>query len=157
LPILKRWRGYVLQTRAAESRRERPASAPNSDAVSTFGAGNEIVEENPTDGIGRAPRGLNDAKGFVFISHFGEVFPSGFLPMFAGNVRRAPLAEIYRYSPLFVSLRDTSRLQGKCGVCEFRNVCGGSRARAFAVSGDPFAEEPCCVYEPKVLVKAVGY
>jgi radical SAM protein with 4Fe4S-binding SPASM domain len=93
---------------------------------------------------------LNDGKGFIFISHLGEVFPSGFLPMSAGNVRRQTLAEIYQHSPLFVSLRDTSRLQGKCGVCEFRNVCGGSRARAFALMGDPFAEEPCCVYEPKV-------
>jgi radical SAM protein with 4Fe4S-binding SPASM domain len=92
---------------------------------------------------------LNDAKGFVFISHFGEVFPSGFLPMSAGNVRRQPLAEIYQHSPLFVALRDTSRLQGKCCACEFRNVCGGSRARAFALTGDPFGEEPCCVYEPK--------
>jgi radical SAM protein len=144
------YRRYVLQTRAAESRRERPASAP------TFGAGNEVVGENASDGIGRAPRGLNDAKGFVFISHLGEVFPSGFLPLSAGNVRRAPLAEIYRHSPLFVSLRDTSCLQGKCGVCEFRNVCGGSRARAFALTGDPFAEEPCCVYEPKAALKAVA-
>jgi radical SAM protein with 4Fe4S-binding SPASM domain len=111
---------------------------------------NEIAMEKDADGIGRAPRGLNDAKGFVFISHFGEVFPSGFLPMSAGNVRRQPLAEIYQHSPLFVSLRDTSRLQGKCGVCEFRNVCGGSRARAFALTGNPFAEEPRCIYEPRV-------
>jgi radical SAM protein with 4Fe4S-binding SPASM domain len=72
--------------------------------------------------------------------------------MSAGNVRRQPLAEIYQHSPLFVALRDTSRLQGKCGACEFRNVCGGSRARAFALTGDPFAEEPCCVYEPKAAV-----
>ena len=93
---------------------------------------------------------MNDGKGFIFISHLGEVFPSGFLPMSAGNVRRQTLAEIYQHSPLFVSLRDTSRLQGKCGVCEFRNVCGGSRARAFALTGNPFAEEPCCVYEPRV-------
>jgi radical SAM protein len=151
------YRRYVLQTRAAERRRERSAPAPSNHAVGTFGAGDEVVEENASDGIGRAPRGLNDAKGFVFISHLGEVFPSGFLPLSAGNVRRAPLAEIYRHSPLFVSLRDTSRLQGKCGVCEFRNVCGGSRAHAFALTGDPFAEEPCCVYEPKAATKAAGY
>jgi len=73
--------------------------------------------------------------------------------MSAGNVRRQPLAEIYQHSPPFVSLRDTSRLQGKCGVCEFRSMRGGSRARAFASTGNPFAEEPCYVNEPKALAR----
>jgi len=143
------FRRYILQMRAAERRCQGLAAVANSEAALTQVTWNEIAVENSSDGIGRAPRGLNDAKGFVFFSHFGEVFPSGFLPMSAGNVRRQPLAEIYRHSPLFVSLRDPSHLQGKCGICEFRNVCGGSRARAFALTGDPFAEEPCCVYEPK--------
>ena len=143
------YRRYILQTRAAERRCQGPATVADAKAAPTPATSNEIAVEHSSDGIGRAPRGLNDAKGFVFISHLGEVFPSGFLPMSAGNVRRQPLAEIYQHSPLFVSLRDTSRLQGKCGVCEFHNVCGGSRARAFALTGDPFAEEPCCVYEPK--------
>ena len=143
------YRRYILQTRAAERRCQEPATVANAKAAPTQATWNEIAVKNSPDGIGRAPRGLNDAKGFVFISHFGEVFPSGFLPMSAGNVRRQPLAEIYQHSPLFVALRDTSRLQGKCCACEFRNVCGGSRARAFALTGDPFAEEPCCVYEPK--------
>lgn len=101
------------------------------------------------DTVGRAPRGLNDGKGFVFISHTGEVFPSGFLPLTAGNVRNQPLAQIYRESPLFRSLRDTSQLEGKCGACEFRNICGGSRARAFALTGNPLGEEPCCAYAPR--------
>ena len=100
------------------------------------------------DGIGRAPRGINDGKGFVFISHLGEVFPSGFLPVSAGNVRKQSLSEIYRHSPLFVSLRDSANLQGKCGVCEFREICGGSRARAHALTGNMFAEEPCCIWQP---------
>ncbi len=100
------------------------------------------------DGIGRA-RGINDGKGFVFVSHTGEVFPSGFLPVSAGNVRKQSLAELYRHSPLFTSLRATENLKGKCGVCEFREVCGGSRARAYALTGDIFAEEPCCVWQPK--------
>lgn len=91
---------------------------------------------------------MNDAKGFVFVSHVGEVFPSGFLPLSAGNIRRQSLAEIYRESPLFVALRDTDRLKGKCRQCEFRQICGGSRARAFALTGDPLAEEPCCIYQP---------
>lgn len=98
--------------------------------------------------IGRAPRGVNDAKGFVFVSHTGEVYPSGFLPLSAGNVPWEPLQEIYRDSPLFLSLRDSSQLKGKCGRCDFKDVCGGSRARAFAVSGDPLEEEPCCAYIP---------
>jgi AdoMet-dependent heme synthase len=101
------------------------------------------------DGIGRAPRGINDGKGFVFISHLGEVFPSGFLPISVGNVRKQSLTELYRHSPLFVALRDSSNLKGKCGICEFREICGGSRARAYALTEDPFAEEPCCTWQPK--------
>ncbi len=105
------------------------------------------------DGIGRARKGINDGKGFVFISHQGEVFPSGFLPVSAGNVRRESLADLYRNSPLFKALRDEENLHGKCGVCEFRQVCGGSRARAYALTGDMFAEEPCCAYHPKAAPK----
>jgi radical SAM protein len=102
-----------------------------------------------TDEIGRAPRGLNDGKGFVFISHKGEVFPSGFLPLSAGSVREQSLESIYRESPLFCDLRDTTQLEGKCGACEFKQICGGSRARAYALTGNPFGEEPCCAYIPK--------
>ncbi len=98
--------------------------------------------------IERAPKGVNDGKGFAFVSHTGEVYPSGFLPLSAGNVLWESLAEIYQNSPLFRALRDSSQLKGKCGNCEFNEVCGGSRARAYAVSHDPLAEEPCCVYLP---------
>lgn len=101
------------------------------------------------DSIGRAPRGLNDGKGFVFISHVGEVYPSGFLPISGGNVRQQRLSQIYRDSPIFKQLRNPEELSGKCGACEFRHICGGSRARAFAVNGDPLAQEPCCAYVPK--------
>ncbi|MCL5671112.1 MAG: SPASM domain-containing protein, partial [Acidobacteria bacterium] len=132
------YRRYVAQRRAEEQRKNLPAARP-SPAPET------------SDGIGRAPRGINDGKGFVFISHQGEVFPSGFLPLAAGSIRRQPLKEIDRNSPLFRALRDTSKLKGKCGVCEFRNICGGSRSRAYALTGDPFAEEPCCVYQPKAV------
>ena len=102
--------------------------------------------ENNT--IPRAPRGVNDGKGFVFISHLGDVYPSGFLPLAAGNIRKEKLSAIYRHSDLFVSLRDSSLLKGKCGVCEFRELCGGSRARAYALTGDAFASDPLCVYQP---------
>jgi radical SAM protein with 4Fe4S-binding SPASM domain len=113
-----------------------------------------MLGSHTPDGIGRAPRGINDGKGFVFISHLGEVFPSGFLPISAGNVRTQSLAELYRHSPLFVGLRDSGNLKGKCGVCEFREICGGSRARAYALTGDMFAEEPCCTWQPKSTVHA---
>ena len=96
-----------------------------------------------------ATRRVNDGKGFVFISHVGNVYPSGFLPIHAGNIRQTPLAEIYRNAPIFKALRDTAKLEGKCGACEFKEICGGSRARAYAVTGDPLAAEPCCIYEPK--------
>jgi radical SAM protein len=96
----------------------------------------------------RQPMNVNAGQGFVFISHHGEVHPSGFLPMSAGNVRETPLPEIYRHSELFTSLRDTSKLKGRCGACEFVNICGGSRSRAYAVTGDPFEEEPWCNYIP---------
>jgi AdoMet-dependent heme synthase len=92
---------------------------------------------------------INDGKGFVFVSHMGEVCPSGFLPVAAGNVRNQSLTEIYRESPILKSLRDTSLLQGKCGECEFKAICGGSRARAYAVTGNLFAPDPCCSYVPR--------
>lgn len=101
------------------------------------------------DGVVGGPRGITDGVGFVFISHSGEIFPSGFLPMTAGNVRRDPLAAIYRDHPLFRSLRDADSLQGKCGACPFRQVCGGSRARAWAMRGDVMAEDPLCAYVPR--------
>jgi radical SAM protein with 4Fe4S-binding SPASM domain len=83
-----------------------------------------------------------------FISHIGEVYPSGFLPITAGNVRQSDLKEIYMKSKIFQDLKDANRLKGKCGKCEFRFMCGGSRARAYAVSGDYLAAEPRCIYKP---------
>jgi len=93
--------------------------------------------------------GINDGKGLVFISHTGEICPSGFLPLSAGNIRRDRLTDVYRNSELFKELRDPSRLAGKCGRCEFRNLCGGSRSRAYALTKDYMAEEPRCVYQPR--------
>jgi radical SAM protein with 4Fe4S-binding SPASM domain len=151
------YRRYLAQACATERREGFAAAATSARPISrTPEVAPGRPPRDPTagalpatpDGIGRAPRGVNDAKGLVFISHSGEVFPSGFLPLSAGNVRRQSLAEIYRDSPLFVALRDPSRLKGKCGVCEFRQICGGSRARAYALTGDPFAEEPRCAYQP---------
>lgn len=101
-----------------------------------------------SDGLDRPVRGVNDGRGFMFISHLGEVMPSGFLPLPAGNVRSRSPVDIYRHSEIFRRLRDTEALKGKCGRCEFREVCGGSRARAYALTGDPLASDPSCPYEP---------
>lgn len=102
----------------------------------------------PRPKMRRTPMNINAANGFVFISHLGEVFPSGFLPISAGNVKRESLVDIYRDAPLFRSLRDPEQLQGRCRSCEFRQVCAGSRSRAFATAGNPLAEDPYCAYEP---------
>ena len=99
--------------------------------------------------LAHAQTGVSDGKGFMFISHTGQVFPSGFLPLPAGNILWEPLAQIYRKSPLFVALRDPEQLKGKCRQCEFREICGGSRARSYAFTGDPLSEEPCCAYTPQ--------
>jgi AdoMet-dependent heme synthase len=101
-------------------------------------------------GQGRFVAGMNDANGFVFISHRGDVYPSGFFPLAAGNVRETRLDFLYRYSVLFRSLRDPDLLAGRCGRCAFRSLCGGSRARAFATTGDPLAEDPLCSFDPGV-------
>lgn len=103
------------------------------------------------DGVVRGPRGITDGVGFLFVSHTGDVYPSGFLPLVAGNVRDTAIASIYRDSPLFRRLRDADALGGKCGHCPFRQVCGGSRARAYAQTGDFMAEDPSCAYVPKAL------
>ncbi|WP_123533445.1 TIGR04053 family radical SAM/SPASM domain-containing protein [Halosimplex salinum] len=86
--------------------------------------------------------------GFAFVSHTGEVFPSGFLPKSVGTVPEDDLTELYRESDLFTALRDRDELQGKCGACPFKQVCGGSRSRAYAYTGDPLASDPLCGYVP---------
>ena len=112
---------------------------------------NKIVAEHgvqPKKTIHRTPMHINAGNGFVFISRRGEVFPSGFMPVGVGNVREKSLVEIYRKAPLFNDLRDPSKYEGRCGLCEFVGVCGGSRSRAYAVTGNPLAEEPFCTYKP---------
>jgi radical SAM protein len=105
------------------------------------------VSPEAGDGIGRA-RGVNDGDGFLFVSHLGEIFPSGFLPLKAGNVRTDDLVDVYRRHPLFKRLRDRSQITGKCQRCEFLPICGGSRARAYWVTGNYMAAEPYCSYVP---------
>lgn len=98
----------------------------------------------------KAPLGINDGKGVMFISHTGRIYPSGFLPIECGRYPQQSVVDIYQNAPLLRQLRDPDQLGGKCGRCEFRSVCGGSRARALAVTGDPLSQEPDCTYEPRV-------
>jgi radical SAM protein len=104
--------------------------------------------EGPGHTVGLAPRGVNAGNGFLFVSHLGEIFPSGFLPLSVGNVRKRSLAEAYRSTHLFRKLRTPASFEGRCGKCEFREICGGSRSRAYAITGDPFETDPWCAYRP---------
>ena len=92
--------------------------------------------------------GIRDGNGIMFISHTGEVWPSGFLPLSAGSVREADPVALYRDAAIFRTLRRADLLGGRCGRCEYADGCGGSRARAFAATGDAMAEDPLCLYQP---------
>jgi radical SAM protein len=105
-----------------------------------------LLDEPHTDSRAQT-KGTRDGKGIVFVSHDGHVYPAGFLPLAVGSVRERNLVELYRESPLLLEIR-AARFRGRCGSCEYRDLCGGSRARAYAASGDPLAEDPACPYVP---------
>jgi radical SAM protein with 4Fe4S-binding SPASM domain len=136
------YRRYVAQREQREGLRPAQPGALPSQLMRT---------EGPGHSIGLAPQGVNAGNGFLFISHTGEVFPSGFLPVSGGNVRRQKLAWIYRDSDLFRQLRRPDEFDGVCGVCEYNTICGGSRSRAFALTGNPLASDPWCAYRPAKL------
>ena len=96
----------------------------------------------------RAPLGVGDGKGIMFVSHRGEIYPAGFLPLCCGRFPHDSVVDVYQNHSTFRALRDPDRFTGECGICEYRHICGGSRSRAYAVSGDPLAAEPDCVYTP---------
>ncbi len=121
----------------------KPGVISPSPHLSPFGA------PGFSTGVGRASKGVNDGRGFVFISHLGEIMPSGFLPAAAGNVRQQSLVDVYRENEMFRDLRDSECFEGKCGYCDYNDVCGGSRARAFAVTGNHLGTEPYCTYRPR--------
>jgi AdoMet-dependent heme synthase len=133
------YRRVILQRQVAERKRGDRSEAPS---PMTAGVGFSLA-----DGVGRS-KGVNDGDGFLFINHVGALCPSGFLPVAAGNVRTHDLVGVYRDAPMFRALRDREQLKGKCGVCEYRDVCGGSRARAYAVTGDMLESEPFCAHVP---------
>ncbi len=128
------YRRVAIQRRKADS---------HGAAVTFQGAGFQYA-----DGLDRPTRGVGDGNGFLFISHVGDIQPSGFLPITAGNVRADNIVEVYRKSELFVDLRDIQKIKGKCAVCEFRDVCGGQRGRAYGITGDYLESDPACAYQP---------
>lgn len=140
------YRRVVIQQKKREAK-EQQTEIQYLDALTEQGLTGSI------DGLGRAPKGVNDGNGFIFISHIGDVYPSGLLPIKVGNIREQSLSDIYRNSPVLQELRNPDLYKGKCGQCEFRHVCGGSRSRAYAMTGDYLESEPFCVYIPKALRK----
>jgi radical SAM protein len=129
------YRRVAILRRKAEGNADGP--------VSFQGAGFQYA-----DGLHRPVKGVNDGKGFLFVSHIGQVMPSGFLPISAGDVRAGDVVQIYRDSPLFRDLRDPEKLKGKCAICEYREICGGQRGRAYGVTGDYLESDPACAYQP---------
>lgn len=143
----------VRQRRAAERRqgivRERPASQHRQlQAGGHGGDGQGDDDEAARRAMQAMTKGCLAGTGVCFISHRGEVFPCGYLPLEAGNIRRQPFRAIWEQAPLFAELRDPDLLGGKCGVCEFKRICGGCRARAYGMTGAYLGEEPFCLYEP---------
>jgi radical SAM protein len=124
----------------------RKAEAAEGEAVTFQGAGFQY-----DDGLHRPVKGVNDGKGFLFVSHIGEIMPSGFLPLSVGTVREMDVVEAYRGHPVFKDLRDVTRLKGKCGICEYREICGGQRGRAYGVTGDYLEVDPACLYKPEAV------
>jgi len=156
----------VRQRRAAERRAapslSRPPAAPgNGSAIGpteTTMPGSTGMAIHPhgartggghPDGMQAMTKGCLAGTGVCFISHQGEVYPCGYLPVLAGDLRRQPFAEIWENATVFQQLRNTENLKGKCGCCEFRNICMGCRARAYAATGDYLDEEPFCIYQPR--------
>jgi radical SAM protein len=129
------YRRVAIQRKRAESSDGAP--------VTFQGAGFQYA-----DGLNRPTKGVNDGNGFLFISHLGDIMPSGFLPIAAGNVRNEDVVQVYRQHPLFKALRDPALIKGKCGICDYKDVCGGQRGRAYGLTGDYLETDPACAYEP---------
>ncbi|OKL54627.1 radical SAM/SPASM domain-containing protein [Bowdeniella nasicola] len=115
-----------------------------------------LGEHAPKPRPPRPPLAINSGSGFAFVSHLGDVYPSGFLPIKVGNVKERPFAELYRDTEVMQELRTPSLFGGTCGVCEFNHVCGGSRSTAYALTGDHLAEDPTCAYTPEAAKSGSG-
>ena len=126
-----------------------PLAGPRSERRRGQGmGGSPPIRPRNTPRGHRAPLGVGDGKGIMFVSHSGEIYPAGFLPLCCGRFPKDSVVDVYQKHPVFLALRDPDRFKGRCGICEYRHVCGGSRARAYAVTGDYLEAEPDCVYVP---------
>lgn len=148
----------IVRQRQAEERRqgifrERPASHHRQQQAGGNGHG-ASGHPGGQSAMNAMTKGCLAGTGVCFVSHRGEVFPCGYLPVEAGNIRQQPFRDIWEDSTLFAELRDPDLLGGKCGLCEFKRVCSGCRARAFGMTGEYLAEEPFCTYEPTIRIVA---
>lgn len=132
----------VMRTRRAEERR-------NGYQQTLPASYDRQVNGHPHGQMHAATKGCLAGTGVCFISHRGEIFPCGYLPVEAGNLHRQTFADVWQHSPLFTELRDPDALEGKCGICQFKSLCGGCRARSYGLTGSYLAEEPFCAYEPE--------
>lgn len=159
-------RGKVLQPLSAEdgeklmawifeTSRQAPFTVATTEAPSYRRVALERMRAEGLTGeqIKRSPTyrgfGIRDGHGIMFVSHTGDICPAGFLPLVAGNVRSDRVADVYRNAPLFQKLHDPTQFEGRCGYCEYHALCGGSRARAYAATGDPLESDPFCTYQPQ--------
>lgn len=150
--------GFIVRTveapffrRVVRARKENPDVVPDTDTYRFLNGRLHELLGTPT-GVRPSAHtaATRDGKGILFVAHDGEVYPAGFLPMQLGNVRERPLAEIYRDNTVLQDIR-SANFTGRCGVCEFADLCGGSRARAYASTGDPLAEDSACIYIPEAM------
>jgi heme b synthase len=141
----------VMRQRDAEERRGKSEEGQQQGASRESSHPSPITHHSSSHqpGMAAMTKGCLAGSAICFVSHTGEVFPCGYLPVSAGNVRRQSMSDIWNDSEVFARLRDVDQLEGKCGLCEFKKICLGCRARAFYASGNYMAEEPYCVYEPK--------
>lgn len=128
--------------------REAGGQPPSGELYKKLSARLVELEGQPTREPFLRLNATGDGKGILFIAHDGEIFPSGFLPLSLGNVKDGALQSIYTSHPLLTGMRDTGRLQGRCGRCEYKVICSGSRARAYAETGDALQEDPTCAFMP---------
>jgi radical SAM protein with 4Fe4S-binding SPASM domain len=147
----------IARQRQAEERRQgivrqRPESHRRQEQTGDNGRpGHTGGHPGGRHAMNAMTKGCLAGTGVCFVSHRGEVFPCGYLPLEAGNVRREPFQQIWEASPLFAELRDPELLTGKCGLCEFKRVCSGCRARAYGMTMEYLGEEPFCLYEPGMV------
>jgi radical SAM protein with 4Fe4S-binding SPASM domain len=144
----------IVRQRQAEERRlgivrERPQSMHRQHNAGSNG--HSKGHPGGDAAMSAMTKGCLAGTGVCFVSHRGEIFPCGYLPVEAGNIRRQPFQEIWENAPLFAELRDPELLNGKCGLCEFKKICGGCRARAYGMAAEYLGEEPFCTYEPRTM------